>query len=118
MSKERVEPKFKGVTFGRIMITSDEVKSNSGIIMSASDAVSTKNMSDIQTVIAVGPMVKVENGLDLKIGDKVLLDISAPKFGVPIGFNKITGEISKPSDTEHTCDIYYLIESRSVLMVL
>jgi len=75
-------------------------------------------MSDIQTVIAVGPMVKAENGISLNVGDKVLLDISAPKFGVPIGFNKITGEISGPSDTEANCDIYYLIESRSVLMVL
>lgn len=116
--KGRVEPKFKGVTFGRILITSDEIKSNSGIIMSASDAVSTKTMSDIQTVVAVGPMVKTENGISLNPGDKVLLDISAPKFGVPVAFNKITGEISGPSDTEHTCDVYFLIESRSVLMVL
>jgi hypothetical protein len=118
MSKGRVEPKFKGVTFGRIMITSEEVKTNSGLVMSAHDTVSTKTMSDVQTVVAIGPMVKLENGLDLKVGDKVLLDISAPKFGVPIGFNKLTGEMSGPTDTEHTCDIYYLIESRSVLMVL
>jgi co-chaperonin GroES (HSP10) len=116
--EEKVEPKFKGVTFGRLLVTANEIVTDSGIILADIPNKPGKTLSDIQTVIAVGPMVKEENGLNVKAGDKVLLDVSSPKMGLPIAFNKITGEIAGPTDTEKTSDVYFLIESRSVLMVL
>jgi co-chaperonin GroES (HSP10) len=110
--------KFKGVTFGRLLVTADEIKTDSGIILADTPNKPGRTLSDIQTVIAVGPMVKSENGLDVKAGDKVLLDVSAPKIGLPIAFNKESGKIASMTDTEKSCDVYFLIESRSVLMVL
>jgi len=117
MKETKVTPVFKSVPFGRLLITANLVKSNSGIILESKD--NAKPMiRDVQEVIGVGLNAVETAGISVKVGDSVLLNTSNPRLGQPVFFDKLTGEMAKYAQAEKDCDLYLLIEAREVLMVL
>lgn len=58
------------------VIVSTTKKETSSLILSPNSITDNRDpfLLDVQTVLAVGPFVKKENGIDLSVGDKVLLD--------------------------------------------
>jgi len=113
--------KVKSLPFGRILTTANQVKTASGLIVAPDFKKENKKdiiLSNIQTVLFKGPTVKLENGIDLDVGDKVMINVENPRVGMPVFFNKATGDIASPTDKEENCEIYMLMEAREVLMVL
>lgn len=115
-----MELKIKAVTLGKVLTTAHEVKTESGLILSGDLKKDAKKrmLKNVQEVVAVGTTVKAENGLPIVVGDKVLLNVENPRMGMPLAFNKTTGELAKETDKEADCEVFMLMEAREILMVL
>lgn len=113
-----MKPKIKNVPFGRLMITASQIKTASGLILDAKADSKKPTISDVQTVVSVGLNCLPEAGIDIKEGDKILLNIANPRLGHPVFFHKETGEIAKATDSEQDCEMFLIIEAREVIMVL
>ncbi len=117
----RVKPKVKAIPYGRILVTADVEKTDSGLILSADFKKENDRkkifLKEIQEVVFTGVTVKEENGVPINVGDKVMLNVDNPKIGRFILFDKETGEIAKLGAKEDDCDMYILLEARDVLMV-
>lgn len=118
MKETKVTPVFKSVPFGRLLITANLVKSNSGIILDSKTKDDKPMIRDVQEVVAVGLNATETSGINVKVGDGVLLNTSNPRLGHPAFFDKLTGEMAQYAQAEKDCDMYLLIEAREVLMVL
>lgn len=115
---EKVTPQIKSVPFGRLVISAEQIKSESGLILDAASTNKKPVISDVQTVVAVGLNCKEESGIVVNVGDRVLLNTANPRLGHPIFFKKDTGELAKSTDPERDCDMYLVIEAREVILVL
>ena len=112
------------LSFNHILVTKEMVSSSLVLSMDSRNAAREGVIKDIQTVVKVGPFVKPENGVNLKEGDKVLLDYSKVTAKnakiLNIVFHKETGEYVednskfKPEETED----YLLLTDREILMVI
>lgn len=80
VKEEKNQPELKfapkvSLAFNHVMVTMNK-KEVSKLILQASSISENRDpfLLDTQVVLAVGPFIKKENGIDLQPGDKVLLD--------------------------------------------
>lgn len=112
------------LSFNHILVTREMAQTSLVLSMDARNAARDGVIKDIQTVVKVGPFVKPENGVNVKEGDKVLLDymkVTAKNAKIlNIVFNKTTGEYVedssklKPEEYEE----FLLLTDREILMVI
>lgn len=126
MEKKKVAPKVKNLLMSTMLITAEQTSS---LLLSPNSQAGMKN---IQTVVAVGPHIKPENGYDIKPGDKVLLNIEGlmqevkpgewrqtRPIGQAVAFDDTTGEFcGYDADEKKNQTQYYLIDSRRVMFVV
>lgn len=113
------------IFYSLLMVTAETV---SKTIITSNEATGDF-LKNVQTVVKVGPHVKAENGLDIKVGDKVLLNenrlyrtgqngklerIPGASIGEYICFDNETGEFDgfQPKETNTG---YFIIDPRTVL---
>ena len=126
MAKKKVEAmkEVKGeLSFNHVLITRD-IYAPSILITNLDKRNSARDVAlkDVQKVVKVGPYVKAENGINIKAGDKVLLDmnkLSAKNASIKtIPFNKETGEYVQDYNgkDDDNIDFLLLITDREILM--
>lgn len=112
------------LSFNHILVTKNMVSSTLVLSADTRNAAREGVIKDIQTVVKVGPFVKPENGVNIKEGDKVLLDYSKVTAKnakiLNITLHKETGEYVedlkkfKEGETED----FLLLTDREILMVI
>lgn len=116
----KVTPKIKSIAFDNLLITATKVGSSSILDKSGKK---TTHASEVQEVVMKGPFTKVEGGLDVEVGDRVVIDSNKNIVKTVVFIDKATGEYiyfdpSKPEPKEEDVDVYMLLSNRAVVMVL
>lgn len=116
----KVTPKIKSIAFDNLLITANKVGSTSILDKSGKKTV---HACEVQEVVMKGPFTKVEGGLDVEVGDKVVIDSSKNVVKTTVFIDKVTGDYiyfdpGKPEPKEEDVDVYILLSNRAVTMVL
>ena len=109
--------KVKSIAFDNLLLTANGHGSSLLTLQGAKN----EDISDVQTVVMKGPFTKAESGLDVEVGDRVVITHGVKMMRIM--FYKDTGEFvkydptkspPKPEDVEQ----YILIGNRGISMVL
>lgn len=112
------------LSFNHILVTKETVLSSLVLSADTRNAARDGVIKDIQTVVKTGPYVKPENGVQIKEGDRVLLDYSKVTAKnakiLNICFHKETGEYVEDSSKVEPGDYeeFLLLTDREILMVI
>lgn len=117
----KVSPKIK-LSFNSVLVTAKKLNEGSKII---TDMVKNPGqvLREVQKVVAIGPFVKETNGVDINVGDNVVLSPRIKEGNsklVSYAFNKFTGEyVEYGADyVEKDLEFYLLVTDRDILGVV
>ena len=115
--EEGLNIKLKSIAFDNLLLTAN----GHGSSLWTLQGTKNEDISDVQTVVMKGPFTKAESGLDVEVGDRVVITHGAKMMRVM--FYKDTGEFVKYDPTKsppkpEEVETYLLLSNRGISMVL